>query len=73
MGESAQAFNALIAQVGQSLNEVNQVVHGLATGDFSQRVHGHLSGDLLHLKDKVNESVDAISSSMGKNSFIFIM
>lgn len=65
LGESAQAFNALIAQVGQSLNEVNQVVHGLATGDFSQRVHGQLSGDLLHLKDKVNESVDAISSSMG--------
>jgi methyl-accepting chemotaxis protein len=65
LGESAQAFNALIAQVGQSLSEVNQVVHGLATGDFSQRVHGQLSGDLLHLKDKVNESVDAISSSMG--------
>lgn len=65
LGESAQAFNALIAQVGQSLNEVNQVVHGLATGDFSQRVHGQLSGDLLHLKDKVNESVDAISASMG--------
>ncbi|HQR96265.1 MAG TPA: HAMP domain-containing protein, partial [Thiotrichales bacterium] len=65
LGESAQAFNDLIAQVGQSLSEVNQVVHGLATGDFSQRVHGQLSGDLLHLKDKVNESVDAISSSMG--------
>jgi methyl-accepting chemotaxis protein len=65
LGESAQAFNALIAQVGQSLSEVNQVVHGLATGDFSQRVHGQLSGDLLHLKDKVNESVDAISASMG--------
>lgn len=65
LGESAQAFNDLIAQVGQSLNEVNQVVHGLATGDFSQRVHGQLSGDLLHLKDKVNESVDAISASMG--------
>ena len=65
LGESAQAFNDLIAQVGQSLSEVNHVVHGLATGDFSQRVHGQLSGDLLHLKDKVNESVDAISSSMG--------
>lgn len=65
LGESAQAFNDLIAQVGQSLSEVNQVVHGLATGDFSQRVHGQLSGDLLHLKDKVNESVNAISSSMG--------
>ncbi len=64
LGDSAQAFNALIAQVGQSLNEVNQVVHGLATGDFSQRVHGQLSGDLLHLKDKVNESADAISASM---------
>lgn len=64
LGESAQAFNALVAQVGQSLNEVNQVVHGLATGDFSQRVHGQLSGDLLHLKEKVNESVDAISASM---------
>jgi methyl-accepting chemotaxis protein len=65
LGESAQAFNALIAQVGQSLSEVNQVVHGLATGDFSQRVHGNLSGDLLNLKEKVNESVDAISASMG--------
>ncbi len=64
LGESAQAFNALIAQVGQSLCEVNQVVYGLAKGDFSQRVHGQLSGDLLHLKEKVNESVDAISASM---------
>jgi methyl-accepting chemotaxis protein len=65
LGDSAIAFNALVAQVGQSLQEVNQVVHGLATGDFSQRVHGQLSGDLLHLKEKVNESVDAISASMG--------
>lgn len=64
IGESAAAFNELVEQVGLSLNEVNQVVHALATGDFSQRVHGQLTGDLHHLKEKVNESVDAISSSM---------
>lgn len=64
LGDSAHAFNQLVSQVEQSLQAVNQVVEALARGDFSQRVHGALNGDLLHLKTQVNDSVSAISDSM---------
>lgn len=64
LGDSAQAFNQLIHQVGQSISEVNQVVAGMAKGDFSQRVQANLTGDLLHLKEEVNESVSAMDESM---------
>ncbi|MCH9742133.1 MAG: HAMP domain-containing protein [Proteobacteria bacterium] len=64
IGDSVTAFNYLLSQVDQSLKEVNKVVHALALGDFSLRVEGQLNGDLAHLKQRVNESADAISGSM---------
>jgi methyl-accepting chemotaxis protein len=64
IGDSIQAFNHLMIQVDQSLGEVRSVMRGLAMGDFTQRVQANLQGDLGDLKQGVNQSADAISTSM---------
>ena len=64
LGYSARAFNDLITQVGQALDEVNHVIHGLAAGDFSQRVSREYTGDLAKLKLGINHSADNITMVM---------
>jgi methyl-accepting chemotaxis protein len=64
LGDSARAFNDLITQVGLALGEVNHVIHGLAAGDFSQRVSREYTGDLAKLKLGINHSADNITMVM---------
>lgn len=66
IGDSVRAFNLLIAEVGQSLTQVQQVMQALAGGDFKQRVEASLKGDLQILKDAVNDSSAAIDASMSE-------
>jgi len=60
VGQTAQAFNALLESQQHALKEVNNTVTAMAQGDFTKRVEGHLDGDLKTMKDAINASVDSI-------------
>ena len=60
VGETAAAFNQLMAAQQQAISEVNSVVEAIAAGDFSRRVSANLSGDLAIMKHAVNASAESI-------------
>lgn len=64
IGQMAVAFKNLLTNTNTALVEVNHVVTAIAQGDFKQRVNADLSGDLLTLKDGLNNSADAIQNTM---------
>ena len=62
LGESIEAFNSLLKFMKKAVDESNQVVMDLAHGKLSTRIQSDFSGDLLTLKDGVNDSADSIES-----------
>ena len=64
VGETAQAFNKLLAMQKRAMDEVNLVVGALAAGDFEQRISAPLSGDLAVMKDQVNACAQSVKVTM---------
>jgi methyl-accepting chemotaxis protein len=64
VGQTAIAFNQLMAAQQRAVSEVNRVVAAMAAGDFSQRVDIDLRGDLAIMKNAVNASADSVSATM---------
>ena len=62
LGESIEAFNRLLIFIKKAVDESNSVVADLAQGKLSTRIHSEFSGDLLILKNGVNDSADSIQS-----------
>lgn len=62
IGQMGLAVNEFLSRTDLAVKEVNQVVTSLSEGRFDQRVKATLHGDLLDLKNGVNESVENISS-----------
>jgi len=60
VGQTAIAFNQLMAAQQVAIAEVNSVVKAIASGDFSQRVQANLHGDLEIMKSAVNASAQSI-------------
>ena len=60
----AKSFNALLDAQQKAIAEVSAVVGQMAEGEFSGRVHADLKGDLLRMKNSVNESADGIQTTM---------
>ncbi|MEO0028051.1 MAG: Methyl-accepting chemotaxis protein, partial [Pseudomonadota bacterium] len=60
VGQTAQAFNALLESQQNAIKEVNNAVTAMAQGNFSKRVEANLDGDLKTMKDAINSSVDSI-------------
>ncbi len=63
VGDTAAAFNQLMAAQQQAISEVNSVVEAIAAGDFSRRVSANLSGDLAIMKHAVNASAESIEKT----------
>lgn len=61
VGHTAKAINELLQNISSALNDAIHSVQSIAKGDFSQKINGQYSGDLLTLKDGINGSVDNIS------------
>ncbi|MBN2866864.1 MAG: HAMP domain-containing protein [Thiotrichales bacterium] len=66
VGQTAQAINSVLQQVGDALNEANQTVNAIAEGDLSKRINGQFAGDLAKLQSGVNYSVDNIATVMNE-------
>ena len=64
VGQTAAAFNQLMAAQQLAVAEVNSVVEAIAAGDFSRRVHADLRGDLAIMKNAVNASAQSVEQTM---------
>lgn len=70
VGQTAQAINSVLAQVGNALKEANQTVSAIAEGDLSKRITGQFAGDLEQLQNGVNHSAENIALVMNQLSKI---
>jgi len=64
VGQTAAAFNSMMASLQDALSNTNQVMGAVARGDFSRRVSVEARGDLAQLKSSVNGSVDKLELTM---------
>lgn len=64
VGQTAAAFNQLMAAQQVAVAEVNSVVEAIAAGDFSRRVNADLRGDLAIMKNAVNASAQSVEQTM---------
>ncbi|CZF80757.1 Methyl-accepting chemotaxis protein I [Grimontia celer] len=68
--QSAIAFNNLMSETQNALNEINQVMERIAEGDLSLRINGDYKGDLLSIKEATNASlINAEKAEYVKQSF----
>ncbi|MDO9107032.1 MAG: methyl-accepting chemotaxis protein [Methylovulum sp.] len=61
IGQTAQAFNNMLASLQTALQETNSVMDALEKGDFNVRIHANVNGDLKRLKATVNSTVEELA------------
>ncbi|MCP4750000.1 MAG: HAMP domain-containing protein [Proteobacteria bacterium] len=64
VGDIAKAFNSLLHNLHSSIGDVNDVMNAVAQGEMSKRVTGVQKGDLNHLKNSINDSVELLSKTI---------
>ncbi|MDX1795876.1 MAG: methyl-accepting chemotaxis protein [Hydrogenovibrio sp.] len=64
IGEALMAFDGLLRNLEQAIDETNNVVGAVARGQFDQRVTAELQGDLAQLKQGVNDSAESVDFTM---------
>lgn len=62
VGQTGHAINHHLAQVSRAINQANQSIAALAQGELDQRIQGEYVGDLLKLKQGVNDSADNVQA-----------
>lgn len=62
VGQMADALNRHLARVSKAINEANQAVSALSQGQLSHRIGGDYKGDLLVLKEGINDSADVVKA-----------
>jgi methyl-accepting chemotaxis protein len=74
VGQTARSINALLDSFQSGLGAVNQTVQALAEGDFTQRAHAELRGDLADMMGSVHQTVESLSQTMdGLNQIMAAM
>ena len=64
VGQTAAAFNNMMASLQSALSNTNTVIGAVAVGDFSKRITVKVNGDLAQLKQNLNSSVDTVQNTM---------
>lgn len=64
VSQAGQAINQLMSNLDHSFSEIQQVMQAISHGNFSQRIHAPLHGDLNALKDSVNASAQSVDNTM---------
>ncbi len=64
VGAIANALNRLLNNLRTSISNVNDVMSSVAKGELSKRVVGDQKGDLKHLKNSINDSVELLSNTI---------
>lgn len=60
----AQGLNSLMANAGQSLQDINQVLQTVASGDLTTRVESHYQGTFEELKNGCNATATNLASML---------
>ncbi|WP_171816058.1 response regulator [Serpentinimonas barnesii] len=63
IGRVQASFNAMLEQLSRALEDATAAVTAAAKGDFEQPMHGHYVGDLLALKEGINQSIGELRHS----------
>ena len=66
IGIMGAAINNLLTDIEKAIDEANNVVAAISSGDFDQRVQSNLNGDLDRLKTGINNSADTINTTMSQ-------
>jgi methyl-accepting chemotaxis protein len=66
IGEISKVFNDLLSNLQTSVAAVNKVMASVAIGHLDERVSGDQKGDLLDLKNSINQSIDLLSETISK-------
>ena len=61
IGQTAQAFNNMLAALQTALQETNSVMGALEQGNFDVRIKANVNGDLKRLKGMVNSTVEELA------------
>ncbi len=64
IGLALMAFNQLLKNLDEALEQTGLVVVALSEGDFSKRITGDFVGSLNDVKQGVNTSVEQVSNTM---------
>jgi len=64
VGEMARTLDSLLESLQDSIRETNQVVNDIAHGTFNSRVEADFKGELLLLKQGVNQSAESVERTM---------
>ena len=64
IGQMANDFNALLDGLQSAFKEVNHVMQAVSVGQFDRRIESDMKGDLVLLKECVNDSTSSIANTM---------
>lgn len=62
----SQGINKILSTTGNSIDDVVNVLRGLAAGDLTQKIDKEYNGVFAQLKEDVNSTVDRLSETIGK-------
>lgn len=63
-GRTATAFDSLMTALERVIGEVNEVMGAVAGGDFSRKIGSDQKGDLLKLKESINDSIALLGETI---------
>lgn len=64
LGQVAQAFDSLLAELQAAIDQANRVLAAVAGGHFDDRIEVDFKGDLGTLKNGVNSSAESVNYTM---------
>ncbi|WP_044411051.1 PAS domain-containing protein [Thiomicrospira microaerophila] len=59
-----QAYNQQANTLQHAFSEINDVMHAVQKGDYTQRVQAELKGDLRTIKQNINHAIEAIDLNL---------
>lgn len=59
-----------MTSLNSAIQEIQSVMDGMSNGEFNHRVNAQMSGDLDHLKNNVNQSLDKLEAAINEVSDI---
>ncbi len=64
VGRAIRAFNSLLDQLKNNIDDISLVMGAVAQGDLTKRVSSSASGEIGVLKTHINQSMDALEAAL---------
>lgn len=66
IGDMTQSFNELMQTQHSMIKELDETLGAISQGNFNQVITSEYKGNLNHLKQRTNDTVDTLRSTMGQ-------